>query len=121
MSTVPPYHPDYVEPPAAPLGDALGAGSDAEGYSTTTSDSDEYTYSEYGHRVRKGSEGYEVQPVDREEILRRYITTRGEEAGHYKRYLPEPHSASDEESDHSDNEDEDEDVPLARVMQAPRE
>ena len=45
--------------------------------------------------MRRGSEGYEVRPVDREEILKRYIMSRGEEAGRFKRYVPEPGSDSD--------------------------
>ena len=61
--------------------------------------SDEFRYSEAGHDVREGSEGYEVKPVDREEILRRYILSRGEEAGHYQRYISEPHSQSELQSE----------------------
>lgn len=46
--------------------------------------------------IRRGSEGYEIamSPADKEEILRRYIITRGAEAGHYKRYEPEPSAPS---------------------------
>lgn len=49
--------------------------------------------------VRRGSEGYEVLPVDREEILRRYIESRGEEDGRYRRYVPEPPSESESEDE----------------------
>ena len=50
------------------------------------------SYNPRRRRVRRGSEGYEIamSPADREEILRRYILTRGDEAGHYKTYEPEP-------------------------------
>lgn len=59
-------------------------------------------------RARRGSEGYEVQSIDREEILRRYIETRGEEAGRYKVYVPEPDTESEEDGE--------ENVPLARMV-----
>lgn len=73
-------------------------------------DDDEYEYGKLGGmvRARRGSEGYEVRPVDREEILRRYIESRGEEAGRYNLYEPEPQSESESE--------EGEDVPLAQMI-----
>jgi len=103
IASVPPYHPDYVDPssdsgvpPPAP-GDESSSASEGE----EEADSDDYDLDvsgASGHRVRRGSEGYEVKPADREEILRRYILSRGEEVGHYKRYVPEratPPSESD--------------------------
>ena len=42
--------------------------------------------------MRRGSEGYEVRSIDREQLLAEYIATRGQEAGHYRRYVPEPPS-----------------------------
>lgn len=40
-------------------------------------------------RKRRGSEGVEVKMVDREEVLRRYMASRGEEATRYHYYEPE--------------------------------
>ena len=64
-----------------------------------------------GHRIRRGSEGYEIKTVDRDEILRRYVTSRGEDAGRYNWYVPENYNASDEED--VGNED---NVPLADTL-----
>jgi len=47
--------------------------------------------------VRRGSEGYEVRPIDREQLLAEYIADRAQEDGHYYRYVPEP--PSDHESE----------------------
>ncbi|TDL20994.1 hypothetical protein BD410DRAFT_699683, partial [Rickenella mellea] len=95
VSSVPPYHPDYQDDQHdhPSKNDNDQAEAEEESASSHT-DSEDYHYSPYGHRVRRGSEGMEVQPVDREEILRRYILSRGEEAGRYQRYEPEPASAS---------------------------
>ena len=90
IANVPPFHPDYVDPSesSSPF---LDAPDDSE-YDSASSD--ELRYSGKGTRVRRGSEGYEVLAVDREEILRRYILSRGEEVGHYKRYTPDDPSSS---------------------------
>ncbi len=48
-------------------------------------------------RVRQGSEGYEVRPIDREQLLTEYIESRAQEAGHYRRYVPEPTSGPESE------------------------
>jgi palmitoyltransferase len=60
-----------------------------------SSDSDEGYAEEEEHEarniVRRGSEGYEVRPIDREEILRRYIE-QGQEDRRYRTYVPEPDS-----------------------------
>jgi palmitoyltransferase ZDHHC6 len=81
ISAVPPYHPDY-EPAQHEYDD----GDDGERFA-------EY---EMGRRaaahVRCGSEGYEVRPIDREQLLAEFIAGRGQEAGHYQRYVPEPPS-----------------------------
>lgn len=95
IANVPPYHPDYVEPNTTTFRDGVPENSD--GYETVSEeDNDEYVDKERsGHIVRRGSEGYEIRPVDREEILRRYIASRSEEAGWYNQYVPEPGSDSD--------------------------
>jgi len=112
-SAVPPYHPDY-EPPEV------------------DDDDDGERYAEYERarrsgggvgtaRVRRGSEGYEVRPIDRESLLAEFIANRAQEEGHYRRYVPEPPSEPDD-SESSWEEggvdggvvvDEDEDEPLA--------
>lgn len=112
IANVPPYHPDYVEPShSSKSGSTFGFvefGNDDDYGSGSDSDVQHYS----GHRVRQGSEGYEIKPINREEILRRYIASRGEEAGRYQRYVPEP--ASDSESSEDKEElDPDADVVVA--------
>jgi hypothetical protein len=63
-------------------------------------------------RVRRGSEGLETRALDREEILRRYVASRGVEAGRYKRYVPEPPSEPEDE-----DEDGEEDETLAQRVE----
>lgn len=46
--------------------------------------------------VRGGSEGYEVQSVDREELLKRYLMEVGLEPKRYHRYIPSTDSDSDD-------------------------
>ncbi|KAL5519461.1 PFA4 [Sanghuangporus vaninii] len=115
VSNVPPYHPDYGKTSATSYG-RYPKEEDEE------SDSDECRYYEGRRRVRRGSEGYEVQmsPTDRETILRRYMWTRGEEVGRYKTYKPETPSASSSSSP-GPQEQYDDDLPLgaeANVMQS---
>ena len=94
ISSVPPYHPDY-EPPLE--GDGL---ADLLVYSSAsdTSPSDEYTESVIpgAGRVRRGSEGYELPSIDREEMLRRYMEGQVGEVGRYNVYVPEPSPESSE-------------------------
>ncbi|TFY83342.1 hypothetical protein EWM64_g663 [Hericium alpestre] len=85
IAAAPPWHPDHEAEETAFDHDSL-ASSDEEG---------DIRDGASGPRIRRGSEGYEVQAVDREEILRRYIESRGEEAGRYNRYVPEPPSESE--------------------------
>ena len=77
VSTVPPYHPDY----------RAGNAVSADEYDSSSCD--EYP------RVRRGSEGYEVRPVDREEMLQQYLEDLGEEPDKYVRYIPEHDIDSD--------------------------
>ena len=42
--------------------------------------------------VRRGSEGYEVKPIDREGLLRQYIEDRTAAPGRYHLYVPDPPS-----------------------------
>lgn len=57
-------------------------------------------------RLRRGSEGYEVRPVNRNDMLRRYLEEIGEKPGRYVRYIPQP-------NDIDRNEEESDNVPLA--------
>ncbi|KAF5385064.1 hypothetical protein D9615_001250 [Tricholomella constricta] len=86
VSSLPPYHPDYQEGTEAML-----EGSDEE-----SSGEDDVLRKPL---VRAGSEGYEVRPVDRDDLLRRYLTDLGEQPGRYHRYIPTPDSESDSEDD----------------------
>jgi palmitoyltransferase len=94
-----PYHPDYQEQ------------HESEQYSGTSEGSgdEQYPPKSGALRVRRGSEGYEVRPAEREEILRQYLENLGEEPGRYLRYIPQV-----EDEGESDLEGEDDDnVPLA--------
>ena len=89
-SDVPPYHPDYGNGRSRPRYDT--SSDEESGY-----DSDEMRYNGGGDvSMNIGEEGYEVREIDREEILGRYIMSRGQEAGHYRRYDP---NTNDEYSD----------------------
>lgn len=80
-SGYPPYHPMYGQDPP----------EDEDARSSVSSD-------DFPGRVRRGSEGYEVRPVNRDAILRRYVASRGEDVvGRYNVYEPEPHSESEPE------------------------
>jgi len=83
VSTVPPYHPDYQPGDVASI----------EGYDSSSSSSSVDRLP----RVRRGSEGYEVRTISREEMLQRYLKDLGEEPDKYVRYIPEPDN--DSESD----------------------
>ena len=115
VSAVPPYHPDY-EPPAEEWEDGEGD-YDYDGDDNDDDDGGE-RFAEYERgmaRVRRGSEGYEVRPIDREQLLAEYIASRGQEAGRYRRYAPEPSESESggEEVAVQDDEEEDEQEPLA--------
>jgi palmitoyltransferase ZDHHC6 len=81
-SSLPPYHPDY---------DGVSVMDTLEDGNSTSEDSEDTPF------VRGGSEGYEVQSVDREDLMRRYLMEVGQEPGRYHRYIPSPDSDSDEE------------------------
>lgn len=98
---VPPYHPDYYK------GEAYPAEGDDDEDSLVSSDDevedDEDIPLGGAHdrkssvRVRRGSEGYEVRPVSREQMLRQYLESVGEDYDRYIRYIPQPESESGEE------------------------
>ena len=82
VSPVPPYHPDYQP------GNAVSV----DEYDSSSSMDESF-------RVRRGSEGYEVRPVDREEMLQQYLKDLGEEPDKYVRYIPEPDVDSDSDDE----------------------
>ncbi|KAK7058431.1 Palmitoyltransferase [Paramarasmius palmivorus] len=83
-SEYPPYHPDYD--PGAVYEEAYD----------TSSDEDEVIGAP---RVRRGSEGYEVRPAGREDMLHRYLEQLGETPGRYHRYIPMPDEESESEAE----------------------
>jgi len=99
-SAVPPYHPDYDESSQH----EYGAGEVDYDYD----DGERFAeYEKVRQRmpfVRRGSEGYEVRPIDREQLLAEYIVDRAQEDGHYSRYVPEPPSDPEGEGE-SDREE----------------
>jgi len=100
VSVLPPYHPDYEDP-----------GVDAYPQRPYSPDSD-LEYSEEGYsgsvRVRRGSEGYEVRPVSREEMFQEYVQSQINEAGRYQMYEPERALEGDEDLEDAFEEDDDE-------------
>ena len=102
FSAVPPYHPDYDE----------SAQHEYGGGEVDYDYDDGERFAEYEKMrqrmpfVRRGSEGYEVRPIDREQLLAEYITDRAQEDGHYCRYVPEPPSEPESEGEGSREEGE---------------
>jgi len=86
-SALPPYHPDYKE-----------SATDEEAESCD-SDDEYWEQSAPQKLVRRGSEGYEVRPVDREEMLRQYVDEQTHMQGRYNVYEPEVDSESESVSD----------------------
>lgn len=97
-SAVPPYHPDYD--PNAVVHDYSSSSS---GYESET------LVRPNGQLVRRGSEGLELGPVDREDMLRQYVEGLGAQQGRYNVYVPDPPS----EPDTSD----DDDIPLGERVE----
>ncbi|TFK77407.1 zf-DHHC-domain-containing protein [Pluteus cervinus] len=56
-------------------------------------------------RIRRGSEGYEVRPVDRNEMLQQYLSQVGEQDHQYVRYIPQPKSEDSEGSEENGQND----------------
>lgn len=120
-SSLPPYHPDYVPPGPGDTDRFMYSSSSDE--DEDGSSGDEYYAEEAPTRpmpIRRGSEGYEVRPIDREAMLRRYIEGQTAEVGRYNLYVPEPDVDSESDGliggdgDGSEGEDE---VPLAKKVE----
>jgi palmitoyltransferase ZDHHC6 len=102
ISSVPPYHPDYRPP-----GEESENEVTASRHELSEDDEDDIPLGHSRRLVRRGSEGYEVATIDREQMLRNHVADYMEEPGRYKVYVPDPSSESDSE---------DEEMPLtARV------
>ncbi|OAX40056.1 zf-DHHC-domain-containing protein [Rhizopogon vinicolor AM-OR11-026] len=119
VSALPPYHPDYKDP-----------GVEAYPPRPYSPDSD-LEYSEEGYsgavRVRRGSEGYEVRPINREQMFQEYVQSQIDEVGRYQVYEPEHGLEGEDGFEDEDGEDgdleagevghdgaiSDDDVPLA--------
>lgn len=88
ISSLPPYHSDYKPP------------GEEDTYPVSSSE-DEYEQlpGRGGKLVRQDSEGYLVQSIDREEMLRRFVEERVEEPGRYQRYIPESTTDSEDDDD----------------------
>jgi palmitoyltransferase len=96
---LPPYHPDFEDREMQSVQDEEQAlfGEQYE-------EEEDYAYSNGGKaHVRRGSEGYEVRSINREDLLRQYLEEINA-PDRYVRYEPEPCSESD---------DSDDDVPLS--------
>lgn len=106
ISSFPPYHPDYRE------------GGDDYQYEHSSSEDEEVFVGKRQTIVRRGSEGYEVRPVSREEMLKRYLEGLGEELGRYQRYIPEPGSDSEEERGRKGSEADSENVPVTQALRS---
>jgi palmitoyltransferase ZDHHC6 len=98
---LPPYHPDYQD------------NEDDDGFVESDDSEDDYDQEQANSpRVRRGSEGYEVKSMDREQLLERYLRELGEQPGRYHRYIPQVYSDDDaeEEGEEEDN------VPLGQKV-----
>lgn len=106
-SAVPPYHPDYHNqdgPSTYPVDSEPEEDEDEEGGDV---------YGRAGRPrefIRRGSEGYEVRPIDREDLLRRYVEERTAAPGRYHLYAPDPPSEPESSA-------EDDEVPLADKLE----
>jgi hypothetical protein len=87
-AAVPPYHPDHDD--------------DSRSFASHQSSSDETDSEDFrGPLVRRGSEGYEVKSVGRDELLRQWIKNQVSKAGRYHIYVTQPdvESADEKSSD----------------------
>lgn len=88
---MPPYHPDY-DANAPPPSD-YDTGTTSSGYESDT------LMRPNGQLIRRGSEGFEIGPINREETLHRYVDSLGAQQGRYNIYVPEPPSEPDTSDD----------------------
>ena len=121
VSNVPPYHPDYGKTPPEPQSD--GSWDDSEDEEEDEHDADpqgvddgyEYSYTASGVRQRRGSEGYEVGPIDREALLRQHVFETTGEPGRYNWYVPAREGEQSSSEDEVQERDDD-DVPIAGAV-----
>lgn len=62
--------------------------------------------------VRRGSEGFEVRGINREDMLREYVVDQIHDPGRYNVYVPETQSETED--------DEDEEIPLSARVESLR-
>ncbi|KAF8921983.1 DHHC palmitoyltransferase-domain-containing protein [Mucidula mucida] len=98
-STLPPYHPDYQE----------GASS---GYDYEEDSDSSFEEEQRRPLVRRGSEGYEIRPTGREDMLQSYLEQIGETPGRYHRYIPQ-------EDSESESEEEEDVTPIGQIRPQP--
>lgn len=96
VSTLPPYHPDYEDPgvetyPSRSHSPDSDLENSEEGYSGAV-------------KVRRGSEGYEVRPVNREQMFQEYVQCQINEAGRYQVYEPQRALEGDEDFEDEDGD-----------------
>lgn len=108
---MPPYHPDY-RPPGEEDGFDRASGSSA------SSTDDEHLASSPRKLMRRGSEGYEARPIDREAMLREHVEHQIQEPGRYNIYVPDPITPNESESETEiEEEDVEEEVPLLQRVE----
>lgn len=119
VSNVPPYHPDYGKPQQpSPESDTSWDDTSEEeededdnskSRAKNVDDGYDYSITSSGLRQRRGSEGYEVRPIDREALLEQHVAETTAEPGRYHWYVPTREGA-ETSSEEEEGEDEDEDV-----------
>lgn len=98
LASVPPYHPDYKPP--GDNDDDTDEWSDTPPSNGETSDEGDSLRPK--RFIRRGSEGYEVRPINREASLRQHVYEQMHEPGRYNVYVPDPPSDAEEEVDEDD-------------------
>ncbi|KAH8102412.1 zf-DHHC-domain-containing protein [Cristinia sonorae] len=114
-ANVPPYHPDYGKPTTAYSSSESESSVDGDPLypsSKPVDDGYEYSHTASGIPKRRGSEGYEVRPIDREVLLMQHVQETTSEPGRYNWYVPAQDNQYPSSSDETDREDEN--IPIGR-------
>ncbi len=106
-ASVPPYHPDYHRQDSH---ETYPVDSQSE---DDAADGDKYAHQGRPREfIRRGSEGYEVRQINREELLQRYVEDRTTQPGRYQLYVPEASSEPESGSEASDEQ-----IPLGEKLE----